>query len=271
MHSMSDSSLLYLAISAAKQASQEIMSFYQKHSAPDVMYKSDNSPVTQADTASHAAIVSILMRAGLPMVSEEGQIASNQCNQNEGSCFWLIDPLDGTKEFLSRNDQFTVNIALVRDGAVVLGVVAEPATDVIYFALKGQGAHRIKRHVSERIFCSSQSTLSKAKIAVSRSHLNAKDQQFIETHDINKTIPLGSALKYCHIATGEVDLSIRHTPLMPWDLAASDLVVSEAGGMVCDFDKHPYSYTYQSCSEPLTKGLIVSNHHLVIKVEKNCD
>ena len=271
MHSMSDLSLLYLAMSAVKQASYEIMSIYQNQSPSDVMYKSDDSPVTQADITSHATIVNILMGAGLPMVSEEGQIASDQCNQNEGSCFWLIDPLDGTKEFLSRNDQFTVNIALVRDGAVVLGVVSEPATDIIYFALKGQGAYRMNKYVSERIFCSSQSTLSKAKIAVSRSHLNAKDQQFIETHGINQTIPLGSALKYCHIAMGEVDLSIRHTPLMPWDLAASDLVVSEAGGVVCDFDKHPYFYKYQSCSKPLERGLLVSNHHLVSKVEINCD
>ncbi|PIR12112.1 MAG: 3'(2'),5'-bisphosphate nucleotidase CysQ [Gammaproteobacteria bacterium CG11_big_fil_rev_8_21_14_0_20_46_22] len=246
---------LDIALSAACQAAGAIMAVYHRDIA--VEQKADQSPVTQADLAAHDAIVSVLAASGFPVISEESEPDLDLLKRAD--YHWLVDPLDGTKEFIQKNGEFTVNIALIHHNRPVLSVVAVPAKQVVYYALKGQGAFKVEAGVGKRLQCSSVSNLEEATIAVSRSHLKPEDQDFIEKQGITKVKPLGSALKYCEIAEGLVDCSVRFTPLMQWDLAASDLIVSEAGACAVDFSGNVYSYRFDGVQQALTAGLLVSN------------
>jgi len=242
-----------LALEAAQAASNVIMHIYETDFA--VEYKEDASPVTMADQQAHKVICQVLSQSDYPIVSEE----SKQRQHHAADIFWLVDPLDGTKEFIQKNGEFTVNIALIHQQRPVLGVVAVPAQDVVYFAEQGKGAFKRTLSSDERLHCSQQVDLHQATIAVSRSHLREQDQTFIQQHAIKHVKPLGSALKYCQLAEGLVDLSVRYTPLMQWDLAASDCIVHEAGGSVCDFALQPYHYDATQAEQALLQGLVTIN------------
>lgn len=253
--------LLETALTAVKAASEKVLSIY--HQDFSVHYKTDKSPLTQADEMAHQVIYQQLIQTGYAIVSEESTSDELQTNNNQSDHFWLVDPLDGTKEFIKKNDEFTINIALVENKRPILGVVAIPAKQTIYYAIAGQGAYKlVEGQRPESIGVSSVNDLTQSVIAVSRSHLKPEDKQFIDTYGIADTRPLGSAVKYCYIAEGQVDLSVRFTPLMQWDLAASDIIVNEAGGCVCDFNHQAYDYDINMADKPLTVGLIVTNGHL---------
>ena len=170
-----------------------------------------------------------------------------------GSYFWLVDPLDGTKEFINKNGEFTVNIALIQNNRPILGVVSAPALNTQYYAVKDQGAFKLEGGGAKQIHCSSVTDIKQATLAVSRSHLKPEDEAFIEKNDITNTKPLGSALKYCQIAEGSVDLSVRYSPLMEWDIAASDIIMHEAGSRLMDLQGNEFSYL--GSSEVLKQGV----------------
>ena len=249
--------LLEKVIAIGNEAAKAVMQIYEKDFA--VEYKEDESPLTVADKTAHSIIDQGLKNTGYPVVSEESkQKDLNKISQNT-TCFWLVDPLDGTKEFIKKNGEFTINIALVNDSRPVLGIVLIPAQNKIYYAIKDEGAFKLSGGILEKLYCSNVNKLSESTIAVSRSHLKNEDRNFIENNIIRQTKPLGSALKYCEIAEGNVDISIRFTPLMQWDLAASDIIVHEAGGAVVDFQNKVYQYNATHSNEALIKGLIVLN------------
>ena len=198
------------------------------HYAPDVTStaKADGSPLTLADSAAHEVIVDELRlwNPAVPIISEEAQIApyDERRHWNE---FWLVDPLDGTKEFLSHNGEFTVNIALIRDGEPALGVVYAPALDVMYTAGKGLGAWKTgKSGTPIRIFHEAPDLNDPLVVIESRSHGSAALEAYLKTISVEKRVQLGSSLKFCLVAEGGADIYPRLGPTMEWDVAAGDCI-----------------------------------------------
>lgn len=254
---------LKTALVAANQADQVIMDIYQ--SDFEVEFKEDESPITIADQRAHQAIVECLQPLGIRIISEEGVVdevheysegAFDKADHfycKPGSYFWLVDPLDGTKEFINKNGEFTVNIALIQNNRPILGVVSAPALNTQYYAVKDQGAFKLEGGEAKQIHCSNVTDIKQATLAVSRSHLKPEDEAFIGKNGITNTKPLGSALKYCQIAEGSVDLSIRYSPLMEWDIAASDIIMHEAGSQLMDLKGDEFNY--QGSNEILKQGV----------------
>jgi 3'(2'), 5'-bisphosphate nucleotidase len=218
----------------------------------DVEEKADKSPLTRADREAHDVIVEVLEHEtpDVPILSEEGAHLPFE-TRTGWKRLWVVDPLDGTKEFLSRNGEFTVNVALVEDGVPVLGVVAVPALDTWYVAASGGGAFRASRAELDAAVTTADllKELSAraarlaaagpgdaARVVASRSHLNAETEAFIEKlrgrHGEVELVQAGSAVKLCRVAEGAADYYPRLAPTMEWDTAAGDAVVREAGGRV---------------------------------------
>ncbi len=227
--------LLLDVISISVAAGRAIMSIY---SDPDneIISKSDNSPLTQADLASDRIISTGLIDLGLgwPILSEESAQIDYEKRKN-WTRFWLVDPLDGTKEFIKRNGEFTVNIALIENGNPILGVVYAPALDTCYFAERGAGA--FVRHGTEEpesIQATPYMQGETVKIVASRSHQDVRTEAFINKLGDCQCIGMGSSLKLCLVAEGTAHLYPRLGPTMEWDTAAAHAVVKEASGRVCD-------------------------------------
>lgn len=221
----------------AREAGSEIMRIYRECDQDQALVarKSDDSPLTLADLASHHTIVNDLTRMTpmIPVVSEE-DVASLARRVPQGS-FWLIDPLDGTKEFLARNGEFTVNIALVTDGEPVLGVVYAPALDLMFWGGRTLGAFRQSDGGIAPI-CVSAPVIrgNRYRVVASKSHLNAETSSFIERLGLTDLIQAGSSLKFCLVAEGRADVYPRLGPTSVWDTAAAQAVVEGAGGYVYD-------------------------------------
>ena len=228
------------AISAiARAAGEEILSVYQRDF--EVTEKADASPLTQADLAAHRCIVSRLPELGgdLPVLSEESaDMAWSQ--RRAWSRYWLVDPLDGTREFIKKNGEFTVNIALIDNGEPVLGVVYAPVMDWLLVGGRGLGAYW------QRTGSSGAAVVARAgnplRVAASRSHRDEKTQQYLDRIGSVETYGLGSSLKFCKIATGEIDLYPRFGPTSEWDTAAAQAVLEAAGGGVYTLDGEPLRY-----------------------------
>jgi len=223
--------LLTLAKQAALLGSQKILEVYQSGDM-EISEKSDTSPLTKADQAAHQAIVSVLSNSKLPILSEEGK--SIPFEERSGwDYFWMVDPLDGTKEFIKRNGEFTVNIALIHRNAPVLGVVLIPVSGEGYAAVKGEGAHEFSgdtiRPIQAAKFKMKQTAL---RVVASRSHMSPETKDFIDALDQPQLLSKGSSLKLLMVATGEADLYPRYAPTMEWDTAAAQIIVEEAGGKV---------------------------------------
>ena len=222
-------SLLDLALCAAQSASKEILEVYNSNDF-QTEAKGDNSPLTLADRRAHQAIVSILQSSNLPILSEEGKNVPYEQRKN-WNLFWMVDPLDGTKEFIKRNGEFTVNIALIEKRAPILGVVVVPVTSETYYAAKDIGAFS---KVNDKII-----TLAKRnpidvkqnglRVVASRSHMNEETQRFIEDLRNPQLISSGSSLKFMLLASGKADVYPRFAPTMEWDTAAAHAVVNEVG------------------------------------------
>ncbi|UTF49416.1 3'(2'),5'-bisphosphate nucleotidase CysQ [Desulfomicrobium sp. ZS1] len=259
--------LLSLAIPAAQAASKAILQIYAS-SDFSIETKSDNSPLTRADRASHEIIFAALSQTGIPILSEEGRdIAYAERGQWER--FWLVDPLDGTKEFIKRNGEFTVNIALIEGGAPVLGVVLAPVLGTLYFGAKGLGAWKLEqcsRHegafLDELLAVSTslpdQDAVSAPRpytIVGSRSHpspeLAAFAEEMTKIHGQVDVRSIGSSLKICLVAEGAADVYPRLGPTMEWDTAAGQAVAVHAG---CRVNRHdtgePLHYNKQSLLNP---------------------
>lgn len=224
----------------AREAGQAIMQVYQQ-SDMAVQSKADESPVTAADLAAHAVLSGALktLLPTCPVVSEEDE-ASLKHHIAKGR-FWLIDPLDGTKEFIARNGEFTVNIALIENGYPVLGVVYAPAIDAMYWGGCGLGAFRqTSSQAIEKINVAAGS--GSCRVVASKSHLNEATMAFIYKLGEHELVQAGSSLKLCRVAEGNADIYPRLAPTCEWDTAAAQAVVEGAGGVVLDTDLVPLRY-----------------------------
>lgn len=227
-------SLLSKIVSLAKQAGRQILSIY--HSDFTVEYKADQSPVTTADMVAHNTIYHALkhLTPEIPILSEE--LASiSFVERQRWHRYWLIDPLDGTKEFMDKNGEFTINIALIENHVPMLGVVYAPAFDFCYFAGTNQGAFKqIAEQNAELLQASLWKKNSSIIIAVSRRHGTDLIQDFCNQFPALSLIRCGSALKFCWLAEGFADIYPRLSPTSEWDTAAGQCILREAGGSLID-------------------------------------
>ncbi len=242
--------LLSTAIHASIEAGIAIMEVYDSGDLKTNL-KKDQSPLTVADLRSHAVISSGLKETGYPILSEEGRDIHYD-ERKKWNSFWMIDPLDGTKEFIKRNGEFTVNIALIEYNEPVLGVVYLPVLKRLYYAVKGGGGHRIDRIdqnepvqapgklVERSISLPDEREGKTTRVVASRSHLSPETKEFIgQLEERNEKIELlsaGSSLKLCLIAEGRVDVYPRLGPTMEWDIAAGHIIITESGGTVRKLD-----------------------------------
>ena len=223
----------------AKEAGKEILNIYNK-SDVGVSYKSDNSPLTLADKASNDVIEKKLKKLtpSIPILSEEGKNIEF-CDREKWNVFWLIDPLDGTKEFIKKNGEFTVNIALISDGEPILGVVYAPAINTMWHGdIKG-GSYKIEKNKDPIKIKSNAPNKDEAiKVVTSRSHTdNPKLKEFLIDYPKHELVKMGSSMKICLVADGTAHIYPRLGPTMEWDTAAAHAVVKYAGGNIYDLDK----------------------------------
>jgi 3'(2'), 5'-bisphosphate nucleotidase len=193
--------------------------------------KPDRSPVTEADHAAHRVIADALAKwnSGIPVISEEGTIPSYD-ERRSWKRFWLVDPLDGTKEFLSRNGEYTVNIALIEDNVPVMGIVYAPALDLLYLAGRSLGAWKEDGSSTRvRLYSSPPQDGTALVVAESRSHPSPELEAFLTTVPVRRRVAAGSSLKFCWVAEGIVDLYPRFGATMEWDTAAGDCVYRASG------------------------------------------
>lgn len=237
-------------IELARQASAAIMQVYSTDF--DVDKKSDKSPVTQADLAANDVISSGLniLTPEWPVLSEEGASLEFK-ERSQWQRYWLVDPLDGTREFVKRNDEFAVCIALIEGNKTVLGVVMAPVFEHIYFASQGNGAYKIESDETPKAIQVRSMQRDKLAIAGSRSHSNSKLGQYLENVGEHELISMGSALKACLVAEGKADLYPRFGPTSEWDTAAAQCILEEAGGGLTDTQLQPLRYnTKESLLNP---------------------
>jgi 3'(2'), 5'-bisphosphate nucleotidase len=208
----------------------------------DVQEKGDESPLTQADLASHRCIVAGLreLTPDIPIISEEEGLPAF-AERGQWQRYWLIDPLDGTKEFVNRNGEFTVNIAFIDNGRPLLGVVHVPIQEKTYIGCEGHGSEvRAGGSTTEiRVAAASHSPV---RIVGSRSHRGSSLDAFLEQVGESDMVPMGSSLKFCVVAEGDADVYPRLGPTSEWDTAAAQAVVEQAGGQVLELDGKPLSY-----------------------------
>jgi len=225
-----------------------------------VEYKDDNSPLTAADKASHEVIVAGLNKQfpDIPILSEEGRDIPYEIRKN-WQRFWLVDPLDGTKEFIKRNGEFTVNIALIEENTPVFGVVYVPAQDKLYCGVVGQGAFvevRGPRPEAKAIQVRQPDAEAGLTVVMSRSHPSPDLEAYLQDIKVAEALPVGSSLKLCVVAEGRADLYPRLGPTMEWDTAAGQAVVVAAGGSVLQTDGTPLEYNKENLLNPhfIVKG-----------------
>lgn len=227
-------SLLNDIVSLAKQAGNQVLKIYQSDFT--VGYKADKSPITVADLASHECICQGLrnLTPDLPIISEESDPTSFQ-SRRLWKKYWLIDPLDGTKEFLEKNDEFTINIALIDQHKPRLGVIFVPSKNICYFAQQGLGAYKQIGQTQPELMLSRAWTEEQPITAViSRRHGLEKLKKFLAQFSSLHLVYCGSALKFCWLAEGLADIYPRFSPTFEWDTAAGQCILSEAGGLVID-------------------------------------
>lgn len=236
----------------ARQAGAEILKIYESADF-GVETKADDSPLTLADQASNAVINHELQKLSLqaPIISEENKEVSYE-ERRQYARFWMVDPLDGTKEFIKRNGEFTVNIALVEGHRPILGVVYTPARDELFFAVQGQGAFQVEGDQETRIQAASyQLTDPGLKIVASRSHLNDETKAFMEQFTAPEIVSAGSSLKLLLLATGQAHIYPRLAPTMEWDICAAQVILEEAGGKVLQQEnKEPLVYNKENLRNP---------------------
>ncbi len=243
--------LLIRAIQAAGEACNEIIAVYESGDFKEET-KGDNSPLTLADKNAHQRISSILEPTGLPILSEEGKNIPFE-ERKSWTYFWMVDPLDGTKEFVKRNGEFTVNIALIHKGTPILGVVAVPVTHEIYYAARDRGAYVRRSGIDQKLEKAPAVSLTQEGLLVvaSRSHMNDETEKFISGLRKPRLISAGSSLKFMLLASGQANVYPRYAPTMEWDTAAAHAIVRETGFEVTQFDTgQPLVYNKENLLNP---------------------
>jgi 3'(2'), 5'-bisphosphate nucleotidase len=249
-------------VGIAKHAGKEIMKIYRQDF--NIEYKADNSPLTLADQEANRVIEASLnqltfnstLSIDIPILSEEGEDVPYSIRKN-WEYFWLIDPLDGTKEFIKKNDEFTVNIALIHKNIPVLGVVYAPALDVCYWSKRGEGAYKDGQKLPLKKKQESQNIYS---IVASQSHLSHETKNFIdkiETCKEKQIILIGSSLKICLVAEGVVDIYPRLGPTMEWDTGAAHAIVLEANKKLRRYVGKQYSEHFYNKESLLNDWFVV--------------
>ncbi len=245
---------LHIITDLAVQAGQKIMEVYQLPDFAAVTEaKSDQSPLTVADKAAHAVIMQGLTKhfPGIPVWSEEGRTIPYE-ERRHWERFWLVDPLDGTKEFLKRNGEFTVNIALIEDKRPVLGVIYVPVTGVLYYGARHEGAFTQVPGGQPRPIRVSGDTPGRIAVG-SRSHSSPEEEVILRRYRVTDHVAIGSSLKFCLIAEGKANFYYRSGPTMEWDTAAGQAIVEAAGGRVTDGNGDFLTYNKPS---PLNSSFI---------------
>ena len=218
-------------IALVREAGRATMTYYHAPAETGVREKDDRSPVTLADEVAHDILVEGLRRIdpATPVVSEEAAAADFEARRG-WQRFWLVDPLDGTKEFIKRRAEFTVNVGLIEGGEPVFGVVLAPALDLLYWAVKGGGAWReAKEGTPERIYSSAPLAGAPLTVVESLSHPSPELEEYLKTIPVARRVKAGSSLKFCWVAEGKADIYPRLGPTMEWDVAAGDCVYRQSG------------------------------------------
>jgi 3'(2'), 5'-bisphosphate nucleotidase len=239
--------LLKTAINAALEAGKAILEVYHSEEF-DIEMKGDNSPLTKADKASHNVIMSFLSKTNIPVLSEEGKSISYE-KRKDWKLLWIVDPVDGTKEFIKRNGEFTVNIALVENQKTQIGVIFVPATGELYFSSKEMGAFKVKVDlenydtdylVADADKLPLQREDKTFTVVASRSHMSLETESYVQEmrniHGAVNLISKGSSLKFCMVAEGQANCYPRFAPTMEWDTAAGQAICEHAGYKVIDME-----------------------------------
>ncbi len=240
-------------IKTARQAGDAILEIYNHAADFGIEQKADRSPLTLADKASNELICNRLnnLPEVFPIISEENKITPFEQRKTWQRC-WLVDPLDGTKEFIKRNGDFTVNIALVENGRPILGIVHAPVSGELCWGALGEGAFLVKNQMQMPLECAPfRLSDSNLNVVCSRSHLTAETEAFIaQFHDPN-LVSRGSSLKFLLLAKGDAHVYPRIAPTMEWDTAAAQIILEEAGGKLLHFDTgEPLRYNKENLLNP---------------------
>ena len=242
-------------VALSELAGAKILEIYADETRFEVVdFKADDSPLTMADKAAHDVIAAGLARLtpDIPVLSEEGKSISYETRRHWDQ-FWLVDPLDGTKEFIKRNGEFTVNIALISAGRPIMGVVHVPVTGATYYGENGQGAF-VKRPDSESVRIEANPVKmdqSGLRLVASRSHMSAEVEAYVKQFASPEIVSMGSSLKFMLIADNEADIYPRLAPTMEWDTGAAQAVLEAAGGSVINHETgQPLSYNKENLLNP---------------------
>lgn len=239
-------SLCHACVEIAREAGNKIMQIYQGEFS--VESKDDNTPLTCADLAAHHHIVAALteLTPHIPVLSEEAADIPFDVRQT-WDYYWLVDPLDGTREFIKRNGEFTVNIALIHQHKSILGVINAPVMSTDYFAYAGGGAFKsVNQGRAEAIHCRKISS-SQIIVAGSRSHASSRLQQYLKNLGDYSLMSMGSSLKSCLVAEGKADIYPRLGLTSEWDTAAAQCIVEEAGGRITQTNMQTLRYNTKDC------------------------
>jgi 3'(2'), 5'-bisphosphate nucleotidase len=229
----------------ARQAGEAILDIYRTEF--QVEEKADFSPLTLADKKSHEIIANGLrtLYPDIPILSEEGSLAPYEVRK-DWSQFWLVDPLDGTKEFVKRNGEFTVNIALIEGTRPTVGIIYLPVTGALYAAKEGEGAWEIKNDRRARLSVVQPESKGPIRVLKSRSYASPKLDALLDLFPAVEVVTRGSALKFCALACGEADFYPRSPGTWEWDTAAGQAIVAAAGGVMVDHTGNPFTYNKPS-------------------------
>lgn len=237
-----------IAQDAALEAGEEILRIYNSAEL-GIESKSDNSPITLADKKAHLIINKHLLKTNLPILCEEGSHANYKERKN-WEYFWMVDPLDGTSEFIKRNGEFTVNIALIHQNRPILGVLYVPVLEKLYSAIQNKGAFLKFESQITQIHTKPQASES-IHIIASRSNSNQQTKDFIAQYPFSNLVCMGSSLKFALLAEGKANIYPRFSKTMEWDTAAAQIIVEEAGGKVLNYETNePLTYNKPELGNP---------------------
>jgi len=250
---ISEKSELKVALQAALDAGKAIMNIYNEDFTSET--KSDNSPITKADIKSNEIIKSLLSKTSHKILSEEDKDDKTRLNED---IIWVVDPLDGTSDFIGKTGEFTVMVALVKNKKPVLGIIYWPVEESIFLAQKGKGAFRFANGEWEKIQVSEIENLNKVNAVGSRNHLSDEEKNLIEKLQIPKFTSVGSSLKVCKISSGLADMYFTTTNKMKeWDTCASNCIISEAGGKMTDISGNEMTYNNEITNHQ--NGILATN------------
>jgi 3'(2'), 5'-bisphosphate nucleotidase len=243
-------------IEIAQQAGHLVMLIYNQSSF-EISHKANNSVLTRADIESHTFIYQSLQRLypTIPILSEEAENLHAYEHRKDWDSFFLVDPLDGTKEFIQRNNEFTINIALIKNNQPVLGVIYAPAINILYYAEQGKGAFKLENKEPVSLPRDALRTHNTLRVAVSRSHACTETEEFLKILATRGneiiTISSGSALKFGLIAEGSADIYPRFGPTMEWDTAAGHILINEVGKKISLINsEQSLAYNKQQLTNP---------------------